>query len=191
MSSFEDLEKEIENVREDFYEGSGKNRFFKKQQKFECAKQVASTFPIEMLLHQTCWIHQEKNIVFISYPMLKTYASPELFETITDHIINVCWISKEQSVGKQSLNVLFNLDGFTFSAAERYKKLIEIYCEKCFRLDFGFSNALKQFVICNSPSTIETIRPLLAPFIIDEIKDKIQLVSKKESAAYLTSIGIC
>jgi hypothetical protein len=190
MSSFEDLEREIENVRDEFYCDSGKNRFFKKQQKFDCAKQVAATFPIEMLLNQTCWIHSTTNTVLISYPILKTYASPEIFETITDHIISMCVISKNGSQKSSSMRVLLNLEGFTFSAAERYKQLIEIYCEKCFRANFGFSNALETFVIYNAPTTIDAIRPLLAPFIMEDIKDKIKLISKKDSPLYLMSLGI-
>ena len=131
LSSFEDLEREIEKTKSEFYsESGGKNTFFKKQQKYDCAKQVVSNISLEVLLNRTCSIVENTNCVHIDYPLLKTYASPEIFETIADDII-----MKFQQIKDTygCLQVFFNLDGFTVSAAERYKGLIETFCAKCFQ----------------------------------------------------------
>lgn len=187
MSSFEELEKEIENVQDAFYSDSGKKTFFKKQQKFNCAKQVASQIPMEMLLSQTCWIHPTMNYVQIHYPILKTYASPEIFESISNHIVSVCFEAKQQYGG---FVVVLNLDEFTISAAERYKELIDIFCNKCFRENLHFSEALVKFVIYNTPITIDAIKPMLIPFIMEEVRPKIALISKTDSKQFLATAGL-
>jgi hypothetical protein len=186
MDSFEALEMEINNTRNAFYGESGKNTFFKKQQKFDCAQKVASQIPMEHLLSRTCWIQDEIAFVRIDYTILKTYASPEVFEIIVDHIIQIC---KGSIATFKRLNVLLNLDTFTVSAAERYKVLIELFCQKCFQENLGFSLSLEQFIIYNSPSTIDLIKPILLPLLLEEIRPKIRLVSKKETPGVLCSLG--
>ena len=186
MDSFDALEMEINNARNEFYSESGKNTFFKKQQKFNCAQRVASQIPIEHLLARTCWIQEEPAFVRIDYPILKTYASPEVFELIVDHIIKIC---KSSIATFRKLNVALNLDTFTVSAAERYNVLIELFCHKCFQENTGFSLSLEQFIIYNTPSTIDLIKPILLPLLLEEIRPKIKLVSKKDTPAVMFSLG--
>jgi len=186
MDSFAALEMEIDNARNEFYSESGKNTFFKKQQKFDCAQRVASQIPMEHLLSRTCWIQDEIAFVRIDYTILKTYASPEVFELIVNHIIRVC---RGSVATFKSLSVLLNLDTFTVSAAERYKALIELFCGKCFQENTGFSLSLEQFIVYNVPTTVDTIKPMLMPFVLEEIRHKVKLVSKKDTPAVLSSLG--
>lgn len=186
MDSFEALELEINNARNEFYGESGKNVFFKTRQKFDCAKRVVSQIPIEHLLARTCWIPDNTDYVRIDYTILKTYASPEVFETIVYHIIRVC---SEALSTNSYLKVILNLDTFTVSAAERYKVLIEMFCEKCFQANLGFAISLQTFIIYNTPATIDSIKPILLPLLLEEIRPKIKLVSKKETPGLLGSLG--
>jgi hypothetical protein len=187
MSSFEDLEREIENVRNEFYSETKKNTFFKKQQKHDCANQVASQIPMHLLLERGCWAIPNTNYVRIVYPILKMFASPDTFDIIVDHIIRTCHNVKNEY---GTMTVMLNLEGFTVSAAERYKRLVEIFCNRCFNEELQFSTLTNAFIIYNTPNSIESIKPIIMPFVSDELKSKVQLIPKKDSVAYLARLGL-
>ena len=182
LSSFEELEREIEKTKSDFYsESGGKNVFFNKQQKYDCAKQVVSQVSLEVLLVRTCIIVENTNCVHIEYPLLKMYASPEIFEKIADYII-MNFQKIKDTYG--SLQVFLNLDGFTVSAAERYKKLIEVFCMKCFQRNTGFAPVVLKFVVYNSPNVMDAIKHIVMPFMEENVKAKLCVFSKKDSDEY-------
>lgn len=182
LSSFDDLEREIEKTKSEFYsESGGKNTFFKKQQKYDCAKQVVSKISLEVLLNRTCNIIENTNCVHIDYPLLKTYASPEIFETIADYIIMNFQTIKDKY---GNLRVFLNFDGFTVSAAERYKSLIEVFCMKCFQRNTGFAPVVLQFVVYNSPNVMDAIKHIVMPFMEENVKAKLLVVPKKDSSEY-------
>jgi len=182
LSSFDDLEREIEKTKSEFYsESGGKNTLFKKQQKYDCAKQVVSKITLEVLLKRTCNIIEGTNCVHIDYPLLKTYASPEIFETIADYII-MNFQQIKDTYG--NLRVFLNFDGFTVSAAERYKGLIETFCMKCFQRNTGFAPVVLQFVVYNSPNIMDAIKHIVMPFMEENVKAKLHVVSKKDSGEY-------
>lgn len=182
LSSFEDLEREIEKTKSEFYsESGGKNTFFKKQQKYDCAKQVVSKISLEVLLKKTCYVIESTNCVHIDYPLLKTYASPEIFETIADYII-MNFQQIKDTYG--NLQIFLNFDGFTVSAAERYKSLIEVFCMKCFQRNTGFAPVVLQFVVYNSPNVMDAIKHIVMPFMEENVKAKLLVVPKKNSSEY-------
>lgn len=182
LSSFEELEREIEKAQADFYtESGGKNTLFKKQQKYDCAKQVVSKISIEVLLDRTCYILPDTNCVHIDYPVLKSYASPEIFDTIADYII-----AKFQEVKDEfgELLVCLNFDGFTVSAAERYKLLIDTFCQKCFQKNTGFAPVVTQFVVYNSTNVVDAIKHIVWPFMEENVRETLLVVSKQDSGPY-------
>lgn len=183
FTSFEDLEKEIEKVKGEFYnESGGKNLFFKKQQKYDCAKQILTKIPIEVLLTKSCYIIENSNCVHIDYPVLKSYMSPDTFKTISDYII-----ANFQNVknNHKTLEVMLNFDGITVSAAERYIGLIETFCLECFKRNTGFSQLVSKFVVYNSPSALDAIKNIVMPFMEENVKSKLLVVPKKESNEYV------
>jgi hypothetical protein len=182
LSSFEELEREIEKTRTEFYaDAGGKNAIFKKQQKYDCAKQVVSRISIDALLARTCYILQNTNCVHIDYPFLKSYASPEIFDTIADYII-----AQFQKVKDEygELLVCLNFDGFTVSAAERYKVLIDVFCQKCFQRNTGFAPVVTQFVVYNSTKVVDAIKHIVWPFMEENVKETLLVVAKKDSGSY-------
>lgn len=186
-TSFDQLEKDIEQIKDEFYGSSGKNLFFKKQQKFDCATQIMTRLPLELLLRKTCRILPEHRLVYIDYTILKSYATPEVFDHITDYIIHV-FHNFNAEYG--FLEVALNLDTFTVSAAERYKSIITIFCDKCFQHQTGFSNILTKFSVYNIPRTFDAMLPALIPLVIDEVKAKVRLHNKAESEPILRQFGI-
>lgn len=179
LSSFEDLEKEIENIKEQFYgENGGKNIFFKKNQKYDCAKKIVSQIPLETLLDRMCIIFESVKCVHIDYAILKTFASPDNFESISENIISKFEYLKQKY---STFDVFINLDGFTVSAAERYKSLIEVFCQKCLQKNSGFSIIVTQLVVYNAPLMVESIKHIVWPFMEEPMKRKIFVVQKKDS----------
>lgn len=186
-SSAEDLTREISKMQDEFYSNSGKSIFFKNQQKFDCAKQIYSHISLEILLNQTCRIIPESDRIYIDYPFMKSYATPEIFEIIVEHLFNTLSRSKSE-FGK--INIHLNLEGFTISAAERYKTIVILFCDKCFRSNSDFIKIVDEFIIYNTPSTIQHIKTIFAPFTIAELHSKAILLSKRESEPILKKLNI-
>lgn len=182
LSSFDELEKEIAKAKDEFYSGSGgKNTFFKKQQKFDCAKQIVNRVSLDMLLARSCYIVPNTYCAHIDYPTLKLYASPETFATISEYIMaNFKKVTDEYG----TFEVFLNLDGLTVSGAERYRGLIETFCGRCFNLNTGFSQTITRFVVYNSPNIIEAIKPIVLPFMEENVRMRLTVVHKKDSAEY-------
>jgi hypothetical protein len=179
---FEDLENEIDKLKDEFYSSSSKNIFFKSKQKFECATQIMAKVPLEALLYKTCRYIPSEHLIYIDYTIFKSYATPEIFNTITDYIILV-FSEFIQKYG--CLEIALNLDTFTVSACERYKTIIQIFCDKCFQQQNNFTHVLRTFRIYNMPSTFETIKQIMSPFLLEEVKAKIQLFGKADSSSVL------
>ena len=180
ISSFEELEREIERTKQEFYGASSKNTFLKKQQKFDCAKQIVNNVSIDALLKRMCFIIDQSNVVHIDYPIMKTFASPENFGIISDYIISQFQTVKTEYPG---IEVALNFDGFTISAAERYKDLIQVFCQRCFQYNTDFAIVITRFTIYNSPNIFDNIKHLVVPFIDELLKPKIVTLSKSDSAS--------
>jgi hypothetical protein len=180
LSSFDELEREISKVKDEFYSDSGgKNILFKKQQKFDCAKQIVNRVSLEALLARSCYILQNTYCVHIDYPTLKLYSSPETFETISDYIMaNFKQVTDEYG----TFEVYLNLDTLTVSGAERYKGLIETFCMMCFNRNTGFSQIIHRFVVYNTPNVIDAIKHMVMPFMEENVKLRLVVIPKKESA---------
>ena len=189
ISSFEELEKEIERMQNEFYtENGGKNVFFKKAQKYECANQISQKIPIKVLLESGCYILNEINYVFIDYKKFKTFLNPHNYNDAIDHIIEKLECIKHRT---GVINVLLDLDGFTVSAAERYKSLIQQFCDRCFKNGHGYTAILQNFTIYNCPAVIDAAKSIILPLVDDLAKSKIATISKHDSKPYSDMVEKC
>jgi hypothetical protein len=182
------LAEAIAQIQEDFYNDSGgKKGIFKKQQKFDCAAQVGSQLSLELLLRHTCWVMPNATeSVYINYPILKTFATPDLFEVIVNHIIAVCNYVKGRHA---QLVIWLNLDGFTVSAVDRYRGLISLFSEKCLAQNTQFSLVLQELRILNAPTAIEHIRTAVKTLIISEIHSKIRVLNRAQSQESMQEVA--
>ena len=187
-SSFDELEKEIERMQNEFYtENGGKNIFFKKAQKYECANQITNKIPIKILLENSCYVLNDSNYVFIDYKKFKTFLNPNNYNDAIDHIIEKLEYIKSKF---SEINVLLDLDGFTVSAAERYKSLILQFCDRCFQDGHeGYTEILQNFTIYNCPAVFDTIKSIILPLVDDLTKSKIVTVLKPDSKPYSDMVG--
>jgi len=173
----------IQSTQSNYYsEHGGKNVVFKKAQKFECAETVCSQIPLLVLMQKTFWIIPSRNQIYFEYPLFKMYAHPGNFMEITDYVINLC-LQCKATYGTFSLHV--NFDGFTISAAERYKQFVVWFNNVCEIRNHGFLLVIEQMVIYNTSNTMDHISMVFLPLIPSEMKPKIQIIGKEESKELL------
>tara|TARA_B100001093_G_scaffold519213_1_gene607182 strand:- start:1066 stop:1647 length:582 start_codon:yes stop_codon:yes gene_type:complete len=172
---------EISNFEEKYYQDNNKNTFFKKSQKMDLAKQVSNNFDINILLKNLCYRNKTTNQVVIDYNILKLFANEENFELILKYILNE-FTNTINTFG--NFEVHMNLNSFTISAAERYKKLVELFCKLCLnnKETYDYSKKCSRFYIYNVSNTFEQIVNLFKPFVSPDIKEKVSILKKSESS---------
>lgn len=175
----------INELKDNYYSLNSKNSFFKKSQKLDCAKFISESIDLNTLIDNTVYAIPDKNIIFINYPVFKYYANPENYNQIIEHIINVFkYVIKYYG----SYDVYINLNSFTVSAAERYKEIIQIFCNTCLNDCTNFSELLVKFHILNTPTVMEMIIKILKPLADPLVVQKIKFYNKDESAELVASM---
>ena len=176
---------ELNQMKSEFYSENGKNSFFKKKQKEECARRISAKYSIEQLAQATIYIIPNTNRVFFDYTIFKLFANPDNFTYLTEYIIY-----KFSTCIRDYGNFIvdFNLDTFTVSAAERYKDVVKAYCDACRSRDTDFVNLMISMNIYNTPSVMEMIKTVLKPVADPNLYAKLKTYSKEESPQVLSQI---
>ena len=95
--------------------------------------------------------------------------------------VSLCVISFTLLIYIQN-NIHINLNGFTISAAERYKEFISKFTSQVMtRTDEKFSKQLIKLSIYYPPSVIETIKKMFMSFVDRDIKEKVNIIEKSKS----------
>ena len=177
-STTDSLLAQMEKFKNDFLDTEGKNTFFKKSQKLDCAKKMSQAFNLQEMIQRTVFIIPGTNKIMFDYTVFKLYACPENYDIIVTYIIHLydCLLLQYPSF---EANV--NLDSFTISAAERYKGVIQTFCNKCMNTQTKYSKMITKMNIYYTPSMIESISNFLKQFIDTDVRDQIVLFSKSES----------
>jgi hypothetical protein len=179
MQNKNELLDQMSKFKEDYYSQNTKNTFFKKNQKFDLAKQVSLSFDINMLLQKTGYIIPGTQHIYFDYTVFKSFANEDNYNVIVTYILNL-FQTCITNHGEYIVHV--NLDTFTVSAAERYKNLITLFNESCMsNKTIEYSKLLKFWKIYYTPSVIDMITKILKTVLEPEIIQKIIFVSKKES----------
>jgi len=168
MSSNNLLE-EVERFKEEYYKTNRKNIFFKKSQKQDFARKVSDNFNINELLEKTIYIDSLTNRVFIDYNVFKLYANEDTYPIIKNHAKNI------YNFQNKSFEFHIDINGFTISAAERYKSFFEMMFS-----EFMVNNEdlITKIYIYNSPSIIDTLMSFFKNIFTTNIKNKIIIVPK-------------
>ena len=115
-SSTDHLLDQMEQFKSDFLVREGKNSFFKKGQKLDCAKKMSQTFNLQDMIQKTVFIIPGTNKIMFDYTIFKLYACPDNYYKIVDYIITLYdWLLLQYPTFEA--NII--LDSFTISAAER------------------------------------------------------------------------
>jgi hypothetical protein len=168
----------MEKYKNNYLKSNGKNSFFKKSQKMDCAKEISQSFSLEDMIHKTVFIIPNTNKVVFDYNVYKLYAHPDNFDNIINEVLSVYDTVLLEFSG---FEVHILLDTFSISAAERYKDAIRSFCNKCMNANTAYSNLITKIYIYHTPSMIENISTLLRPFIDQSVYSKLIYYTKAES----------
>ena len=178
--STDSLVKLMARYQNDYYQTQGKNTLFKKAQKQDCAKEMSKMFPLEDMIQRTVFINPGTNILIFDYTVFKLFATNDNSEAIIKRVID---LYDELLVKYPFFEVHINLDGFTISAAERYKTIIQQFCNRCMTASTRYTLFLKTMYLYYTPSMIDSISMLLKPFIDPGINERIVMYSKTDSVS--------
>lgn len=168
----------LTNLRNQYYSDSGKNVFFKNKQKIECATTICNSVGLEQIIDKTIYCIPNSNKVFFDYTLFKMYATPENYNQIVSHALLQC---RHKISENGNFEIHINLNSFTVSACERYKDIIQIFCNECLRSNTRYSINLSKLIVYNSPNMIDAISRIILPFIDPIVRNKITLYNKSES----------
>ena len=175
----ETILQKMNEAQNQFYSFNQKNTFFKKSQKLDCAKEVCKNIDINEMIAKTIYAIPGTNKIYMDYTIFKLFAHPEIFDLIILHIINTC---RYLVTYYGSLEAYINLDTFTVSAAERYRGLIQKYCDNCLHENTDFAILLTKLQILNTPSVIEMIVKVIKPIIDKGVVNKVVFNRKNEES---------
>lgn len=185
MESSNNLLNQIDELNKKYYDKNTKNIFFKKQQKKECAMNVAQNIDIDILLRATIFIIPNTSHIYFDYTLLKTFANPELYTTMISYAISLL----NDCINKYGMYEMhINLNTFTMSALERHYDVVRIFCEECLRNGKGYSEKLTKLHIYYIPSVFDRMSLLLDKFIHQDVKNKIIKYTKEESEIVTTKL---
>lgn len=173
-------------LKDSYYETHKKNVFMKSSQKFDCARDICSKVDIVLLMDQTFWIIPNKNRLYFDYRVYKLYGNPDNFRLVIDNVLHMAkWCIREYG----SFEIHLNLASFTISAAERYKNMIQMFCDICMsQTECEYLKFLITMNIYNIPTVFEHISKLLMPILPPEIIPKMKLLHKVESLPYMNEL---
>jgi len=184
-STQRDKMEQLQQIKDEYYNQNKKNIFFKNDQKFHLAQSVCTQIDLEELMYNTCWIIPNTNKVYFEYSVFKHYACPDNYEQIVNKIYGLC-LNCVQRYG--SFEVHVNLASFSMSAAERYKSIIQMYCDQCNNKNTSLTEYLDKLYLYNVPVMIDNISRLLSPMVPPEVRTKREMFSKEISESMLQAL---
>lgn len=175
----------VKEKQDEYYIAHSKSFLFKNKQKNHCADEMTQHFKISDLIRTTIYQIPETNIVFFDYPLFKTYATPSIYETIIQTILEL-FTGIINSHGSYQIHA--NMDTFSMSASHRYGDIIRDFCNKCLTSETRFADYMEKFCIYNTPAVMKNISKLFNPLINENVKKRIELIDKKESEPRLKQL---
>jgi hypothetical protein len=173
-----ELSKKIEALKNEFYTDNKKPVLFKSAAKSQCASAICGELGISNLLLHSIFIIPNTNKIFFDYTLFKSYASPENYARIVEFISDKI-VSCISAYGNYEVHA--NLDTFSVSACQRYKDVIQLFCNRCISNNSGYSKQLTVMYIYNAPYMFQQISNMLRPFIDYSVMGKIVLCDKAGS----------
>lgn len=185
MDLSNNMEDQIKKLQDKYYSSNKKNTFFKNKQKHQCADLVSTQIDMRTLLHNTVYVIPNTNHIYFHYPIFKTFANPNNFESIVHYFMNIC---NEERKKYNKLNLHINWVGYTISSHQRYSQLYSMFINIGKNSNFMLDDFLDKLYLYNPPSMLEQIGTLLAPLISPTVIDKVEIIPKQESGNRLKEL---
>lgn len=181
------MEERIQEIQSQFYSNSGKNMFFKRSQKLQCAQAVAAELTPQILLERTFQHIPNTNRIFVNYPMFKTFMCPETYKLSIDYILGIGQMIV-QNYG--TLEVHIDVQSFTPTAAERYKDFVLQICKECELRQTNFSGYLTKMNIYNCPALADHVARMIWGILPVETRGKVNLFQKDVSPELIANLFV-
>ena len=174
MYSQEDtIANQINDLKAKYYNKNGTSILFKNAQKRDCAVEIVNNIPINRLLRETIYIVENTNHIYIKYEILKSFAAPSVYSMIINRISNLVELCIENH---GSFQLYINMNTFTITAANRYKELIQMFCEKALQSDSIYHTKLQAIYLYNYPAIIPVLTQLFSAFVDSSAREKVVMV---------------
>jgi len=176
----EKLFKQVNTLRDSFYEDNKKNLIFKSEQKNKLADKVCDTFDLQQMIRYTTYIIPNSNKIYFTYPLFKTYGNIENCDTLCKYMKHVLISSILDE--NETFELHINLKGFSVSACQRFFSSIKSLIDGNKLL----TDKMTQMCIYYTPGVIDQIKSLLYA-VVYHILPKVTFYNTTESE---TAIGI-
>jgi hypothetical protein len=169
----------IQEIKNEFYETTKKNVFFKKSQKQELANRILQELSIQDLIAASIYILPDKLdicSIYVDYSIIKMYIHPDIYDQILEKLISL--LNTVSNSNGYKIHV--NLEGFTITSAERHKQVIEQFCQQMECIHY--LNHMQKMYIYNTPVMIDSISSFFSYLLHPEMKQKMVKYEKSESS---------
>ena len=147
------LFKQVNTLRDSFYEDNKKNIIFKSEQKNKLADKVCNTFDLQQMIQYTAYIIPCSNKIYFTYPLFKTYGNTDNCDTLCKYI-----------------------KGFTVSACQRFFSAIKSLIDG----NKVLTEKMTKMCIYFTPGVIDQIKTMLY-VVVQHILPKVTFYSSTES----------
>jgi len=180
MENQSNVFEQIANTQQQFYQENSKNRFFKNNQKLQCAKQVTEQVDLQQMVNLTYFNIPNTKIVYFNYLMFKTYASEEVKDVL---YARFCSVIQNVISTYGDFEMHCNLQSFTVSAAHRYYNMITSSIDE----NDDFSKKMIALHVYHTPSVIEQIVTILKKSV-GQFANRTVFHKKNESDALIQKL---
>ncbi len=167
MTEKSNLENQIKQIQNTYYNENNKNMFIKTKQKFSCAENVSTNVGIDNLIEQTVYFN-DANALCFDYMIFKTYAHPDMYEYFGKHIHNMLQYGIDHF---NNVNVIINIQSLTMTAIERYKTVI-IYLSSI--VPINILDHIDEIQLINSTNMTKTLMSLLSSLFTKDSMSRIK-----------------
>jgi hypothetical protein len=123
----------------------------------------------------------------MNYSIFKLFANDAVYYQMIQRV----FFLYDQNISQYgNYFLIINLDGFTISAAERYRDFITLFSNICMASDKKYTSFVEKVQILNTPHVFDTIIKMFKPFIAKEISGLIEPLSKQQSVSILQEIAV-
>ena len=187
MNLEESFLEKITTLQTEYYTSSKKKLFFKSKQKDECANVITNKIGIEDMLNNSIFIIPDTNRVFFDYAVFKLYATPEVYDLIINHILQLFdYCIKNYRAFESHIN----LNSFSISAMNKYKPIILKFCNECLNNETKYTQNLTKLYIYNTPNMIDMATAMVRPFINENMLNKVIFIKKQDSEKLISELTV-
>ncbi len=173
MNQKKDVNAQLDEFKNKYKEKRPSFFTSKATNKIERAKYITNQIPLDQLLSNTFFILENTNRIYLDYPKLKLFATPDIYDKLLEHVTKLIQICVN-IYGNVELHA--NLNTFSITAANRYKELIKKCCTHFFQSNSTYKNEITHIYLHNYPKIIPLLTTLFSGFVDDNSYDKIILV---------------